>query len=200
MPDGFEVEAVQKDLRRAVRNVVAVLVRKEEQVGGAKSVDAAIADFDAREPHTLVPKDGALVEPAVLVGVFEDEDAIAQRGVPPVRVLRVSVTFRDPESAARIPRHRDGLLHIGLGGEDLALESGREFHGPGRFLGGHGAAWRLLGIEHLGKLGGSQKGEGEEPVEGGFHPAMLGAGLAAVNPVDCGGMRGQTVADPPGQR
>ena len=44
---------------------------------GAADPDAAEAEFDAGERVALVPEDRALVVPAVAVGVFEDDDAVA---------------------------------------------------------------------------------------------------------------------------
>ena len=54
-------------------------VGDEEQVRRGADPDAAEADLDAGEVGPLVPEDGPLVEPAVAVGVLEDQDAVPAR-------------------------------------------------------------------------------------------------------------------------
>ena len=68
--------AVEQDLGRAVGTVVAVAVGNEKKMRGRADPDAAEADFQAADQVEVVGKDLARVEPAVAVGVFEDENAI----------------------------------------------------------------------------------------------------------------------------
>ena len=76
--------AVEQDLRLAVGLVVAVLVGNEQQVRGRADPHAAEADFQAADEVQPFDEDGPLVERAVAVGVFEDQDAVAAF-VPPAR-------------------------------------------------------------------------------------------------------------------
>ena len=76
----LDVPAVEHDLGRAGR-LVAVVDRDEEQVRRRAEPDAAEAELDAGEVHAVVEEDGLLVERAVAVGVFEDDDAVAALAV-----------------------------------------------------------------------------------------------------------------------
>lgn len=157
--DGFGVEAVEEDLGFGVGGVVAVLIGYEGEGAGVEDPGAAVAVFDGGEVGAVFPEHFAFVVFAVAVGVFEDEDAVAEGGVPAVGVFGVGVVFGDPEAAACVPGHGDGLLDIGFGGEDEAFEAGGELHGGGGFLGGHGGAF--FGVE-----GGGEGGCGERRAEG----------------------------------
>ena len=145
--DGLEIKPVEQHLRRAIGLVVAIFVRDENQIRRAQRIHAAIAEFDARESHALIPENRPLVEMPVIVRVLEDHDAVAQTRIPARGILGVSVALRDPQPPARIPRHRDRLLHIGLRREDLAGKSRRQFHRARHFRRRHRAAGRFLGIE-----------------------------------------------------
>ena len=68
--------AVEQDLGRAVGPVVAVLVGDEQEVRGRADPDAAEADLQAADQVQLIGEDLARVEPAVAVGVLEDQDAV----------------------------------------------------------------------------------------------------------------------------
>ena len=118
-------EAVEHDLGRAVGHVVAVAVGDEQELRRAHQPDAAEAELDAREHLDVVGEDGALVEPAVAVGVLEDQDAVAEAEVELRGQLGVGVVLRDPEPPARVPGHGDRVLHVRLGGEDLDVEPRR---------------------------------------------------------------------------
>ena len=83
---GGDREPVEHDLGRAVGHVVAVAVGDEQQLRRAEQPDAAEAELDAGEPLHVVGEDRAPVEPAVAVGVLEDQDAVAKAEVEPIRV------------------------------------------------------------------------------------------------------------------
>ena len=68
--------AVEQDLRRPGRSIGAVLDRDEQQVRRRADPDAAEADLDAADEVQVLDEDLAAVEPAVAVGVLEDEDAV----------------------------------------------------------------------------------------------------------------------------
>ena len=72
--------AVEQDLGRAVGPVVAVAVGDEQKMRGRADPDAAEADLQAADQVQLVGEDLARVEPAVAVGVLEDQDAVLAPG------------------------------------------------------------------------------------------------------------------------
>src|SRR6185503_2074378 len=71
-------ETIEHDLRRAVWNGVAVLVRNEKQIRQRQRPYATQPDFDARQPLRAIPEHRALVEAPIIVGVLEHNDAVAQ--------------------------------------------------------------------------------------------------------------------------
>ena len=125
--DVFALETVEHDDGIAVGHVVTVAVREKKKIRRTQRPDAAEADFEARENLRAVPEHGAFVEASVAVGVLENHDAIPQRAVEADLGFGVGVVLGDPETAARIEGHGDGILHVGFGGEERRLETGREF-------------------------------------------------------------------------
>src|SRR6185295_8769224 len=71
-------EAVEHDLRRAVGNAIVVAIGKKQQLWRAERPNSAVAKLDAGELLYVVGEDLPLVKAAIVVAVFEDEDAIAQ--------------------------------------------------------------------------------------------------------------------------
>ena len=166
--DAVGLEAVEEDDGFAVGHVVAVAVGEEEEIRRAEREDAAEAEFDAGEKLRAVPEDGAFVEAAVVVGVLENDDAVADGAVEADLGFGVGVVLGDPEAAAGIPGHRDGILHVGFGGEEGGLETGRELQQFQRVeRGREGLVVGGLGVEEFGEgwgRGGGGGGSGE--VEG----------------------------------
>ena len=68
--------AVEENLRLAGR-VGLLIVRDEEKVRGGTDPDAAETEFDARDHVQTFEEHGLLVELAVAIGVFEDQDLVA---------------------------------------------------------------------------------------------------------------------------
>ena len=92
-------------------------------------------DLNAGEHLQFVGEHLACVEPAVTILVFENKDAIAQGEIELLAALRVSVIFGDPQPPARVPRQRDGILHVRFGGKNGSFEAGRQPHLRGRLAG-----------------------------------------------------------------
>ncbi len=132
--------AVEQDLGRAVGAVVAVAVGNEQKLRGRADPDAAEADLQAADQVQVVGEDLARVEPAVAVGVLEDEDAVL--GLVVGHAPRVGIGLGDPEPAAVVDRHRDRLDDVGLAGEERDLETRRDGHRPGRLLGAEAGVMR----------------------------------------------------------
>ena len=117
-------ETVENDFGRAVRHIVTVSVGDKKHLRRTHDPHAAASDLDARKHLHLVGENLARVESAVAILVFKDEDAIAQVEVELLCPLGVGVVLGDPQPPARIPRHGDGILHVGFGGEDRGPEAG----------------------------------------------------------------------------
>ena len=85
---------------------------------------------------------------AVVVGVVEDEDAVAEAsGRSCLRGVRRRCSFRRPTGGRWCPRQQAiGLLDVGFGGEDGDVEAVGDAEGGGGLGGGHGGAGRGLGV------------------------------------------------------
>ena len=60
----------------------------------------------------MVTEYGALVETAILIGVFEDEDTVSQIRIKLDTALGVGVALGNPEPASGIPSHRNRLIYV----------------------------------------------------------------------------------------
>jgi hypothetical protein len=164
MPARRVFESVEHNLRRAVGNRIAILVRDEPQVRQRQRPHPAAADLDARQPLCVVPEHRAPVMTPVVVRVLEHDDAVAQLRMVADRAFGIGVVLRDPQASARIRGQADGLMHVRLGGERGQAKPWRELclrdhlrHGRGTIGGG-------LGVDRLrngGRChGGNQRQEG----------------------------------------
>ena len=121
-------EAVEHHLRRAIRHIVAIAIGDEEHIRRTHRPHTAAAHLDAREHLQIVAENFARGKMAVVIFVLEDEDAVAQPEIEFPRRLGVGVILRDPQPPASVPRHRDGIPHIRLGGKHGGLETRRQRH------------------------------------------------------------------------
>ena len=118
---GFGIPAVELDNRLTVGPVIAVAIRDEEQVGRRADPDAAEAELDPGEVGPLVEKDRPPIEPAVVVGVFKDQDAVlALRSSEPDRI---GIILDHPEPSPVIDGHGDRLDDVGFGGKKADRET-----------------------------------------------------------------------------
>ena len=125
--------AVEQDLGRSIRPVVAVLVGDEQEMRGGADPDAAEADRQAADQVEPLGEHLAGIEPSVAVGVLEDENAVARLVVADAAGVRVR--FGDPEPAPVVDRHGDRLDDVGLAGEERDAEPRRHGHRAGGLLG-----------------------------------------------------------------
>ena len=117
----FCVPAVELDDGLAVGPVIAIAVGNEEQVWRGTHPHAAEAKLDPGEIGSVVVKDCPAIEPAVVIGVFKDQDPVlAPRASQPDRVR---IVLDDPEPSFRIDGHGDRLNDVGLGGEQGERET-----------------------------------------------------------------------------
>ncbi len=117
----FEAEAGQQDLL-GVGHVVAVGVLHVPEVGGRADVDPAAVDLDGGGEIEPIGEDGDLVGAAVAVGVFKHLDAVAVLGAF-LGGVGIVEELDDPEAAAIVPCHGDGIDDIWLGGEEPNLKT-----------------------------------------------------------------------------
>ena len=121
---GGGTETVEHDLGGA-GGLIAVH-GDEEEIRRAQRIHAAEAALDAGEHLDLVREDGPLIEFAVMVGILEDDDPVAQAEVEALLAVRVGIVLGNPEAAAFIPAHRDRLTDVRLGGKERGLKTCRE--------------------------------------------------------------------------
>lgn len=103
--------------------VIAVGVFEEEGVWGLVDDDAAVGEGEASGDGEFFGEDDGFVGAAIVVGIFEDADAVAAFAFF-FDVIGVVDGFGDPESAAVVPCHTDRFTDEGFGGEELDLEAG----------------------------------------------------------------------------
>jgi hypothetical protein len=130
-----DAPAVQHRPGRPVRPIVAVHVRKEEEMGRGADPHAAHSHGERRKERQLLGEMLLLVEAAVVVRVHQDRDPAGRCGgvAPPVPVVQV---LGHPETPALVERERDRLPYLGLRREDSDLEARCDRHPPHRLLGG----------------------------------------------------------------
>ncbi len=116
---------------------VAVAVGEEQQVGRARDEDAVLPAHHAARQDEPVGEDGAPVDAAVAVGVFEQPDASGRADVE-----RIAGHLDDEDAAVLVDVHGDGALDVGFGGDEFDAEAGldaqhveRLFRGVGRACG-----------------------------------------------------------------
>jgi hypothetical protein len=172
----FEAEAGEEDFG-FVGAVIAVGILEEEEVRGLADVGSAVPEEDAGGEVESIGPDVDFIGLAIVVGIFEDFDAVA-------RLLAVGcahgvfVEFDDPESAAFVPGHGDGVGDHGFGGEEADFEArGCGEFGLG-FGGGEcgGGSWGVLAA-HL-FAGGLVGIDGE--IEAGSGGHVIGCGCWAM--------------------
>ena len=66
---------VEKDFRRAVGNIVAIGIGDEDKLGCACGEDSAVANFESRDEIEIVSKDFVGFESAIVILVFEYDEA-----------------------------------------------------------------------------------------------------------------------------
>lgn len=129
-------EAIEQDLRFAVRFVVAIFVGDEEEVRSRTDPDAAETDFEPADEIQAFGEDFAGFKFTVAIGVFENDELIEP--LPFGLADRIAVGFGHPDAAALIESHGDRLMDVGFGDDGLGFEAGREIHLGEGVLGGIG--------------------------------------------------------------
>jgi hypothetical protein len=139
----FQAEAFEENFRIAVGPVVSIAIGIIEQVRRLADEHAIISDCDCGSEVETFDEGGDLIGAAVVIGIFEDFDAIRatgslRRGLGHAVVLgaevlvdrdwlesggiRVLEVLDDPEAAPGIERGGDGLADVGFGSEDVGFQ------------------------------------------------------------------------------
>ncbi len=126
-------EPVEKNLRFSIGAVVAVSVRNEHQIRGSTDPHAAETHFQATHQVQPINENFPLVEAAVAVCVFEDQNSIA--GLVVFHPPRIAIGLGHPQSAAIVDRHGDWLHHVPFAGKQRHGETLWHGHRRGGFLG-----------------------------------------------------------------
>ena len=95
-----DVEPIQHHVGRAIRDVVAVAVGNEQELRRTKQPDTTQSKFDAAEALNVVGEDNPPVRVTIAIGVFQDQDTVAQPEVEELGGVGVGVVFSDPQSPA----------------------------------------------------------------------------------------------------
>jgi hypothetical protein len=132
VPGLLDIPTVKDDDRRAIRLVIPIAIRDEDEIGSTAQPDAAEANSDARKIRSFVIEDGAAIETAIAIGILEDHDAVrAFLSGGPVGIRQA---FDDPKPPAVIEGKRDGLHYVGLAGEEGCAEPLGQRHPARCFL------------------------------------------------------------------
>src|SRR5437016_2070683 len=134
-------EAIEHNFRRTVWHTIPVPIRDKEKLRRAHHPHSAIPPLNALKLLKLISKHPARIKPAVPILVLENEDAIPQVEIEFPGGFGVGIVFRDPQPATRIPCHRDGVLHIRLGGKHAGFETRRQPHLCRSLTGRHWRSW-----------------------------------------------------------
>ena len=102
-----------------VRDVVAVGILEEENVGGLGDVATAVSQLDPGRHVETVGEDGGLVGLAVAVGILEYDDLVV--GHLARLQLGIGPGTGHPKASAGIPSHVNGVGQHGLLGEEVHL-------------------------------------------------------------------------------
>ena len=114
--------------------LVISILRDEEKFRSRADPHAAVADFDARDEIEAILKDRDLGVGAVLLHVFQNQDAIGAGTIG--ALLRVGHAFHDPEATSFVETHRDRLDDLGFSRDERDLEAFRQRHRLHRLGGG----------------------------------------------------------------
>ena len=124
------VPAIQQHLGRPIGHVVAIAVGNEQQIRQRADPNAAEAQRQAGEVHPLVKEHLLAVEPAIVIGVFQDRNSIRRLRRP----LGIRKALRHPQPPPIIERDRNRLHNIRLSGEQRHTKALRQLHVLGSFL------------------------------------------------------------------
>ena len=143
--------AVEQDLRRAVGLVVAVAIGHEQQIRRGADPHAAEAEFDSAHEVQPLQKHLGLFEPAVAVGILENQDAVFALTLG--RANRIGISLGHPQPAAIVHGHRDRLHHVRLAGQQRDFETFGHDHLACRFLGRQARERIFIGLGRAAALG-----------------------------------------------
>lgn len=114
-------ESIEKNLRLGVRDIVAVCIGDEHEIGSGADPNTAEAYFESTDKVKAFDELFSRVEDPVMVGVFKDDDlieALAFGGS-----FGIGVGFCDPEATFMVEGHCDGLVDFGFTCSELDVEA-----------------------------------------------------------------------------
>lgn len=118
---------------------VAVAVLEEQNSGGSGDQDAISPTHDAGGKGEVLGKNGAVIVPAIGVGVLQETDASARTAIR-FQAEGVIDHFHHPKSALGIPVEGDGGLDEGFGSDQFRGETGSELQALKGLI-GRGGGW-----------------------------------------------------------
>ena len=90
------IPSVEHHFGLTIGNVVTVAIRNEKQFWRGQHPRTAKAQGHTRRLLSFVPKNGSLVEMAVVVRVFQDDNAIAQIIIEARFIVSVGLVLHHP--------------------------------------------------------------------------------------------------------
>ena len=145
------IKPLQHHLRWAIRLVIVIAVRDEQESRWTHQPDTAQANLDTGESLEIVEKDPGLFGNAIAVVIAKDNHPIPLIGVEPDFAFGISVVLRHPQLAGGVVSAGDGVADNRLSREDIHPQSFGHAEAAGRLLGRHGFAGILFAVFWGGK-------------------------------------------------
>ena len=126
-----------------IGNVITVGVLQEKGVRCLVENDATVREGEGGGDVELVGEDGDFVAFAVAIGVFKNLERIIAR-VFAAHFIGVVDGLENPEAAAVVPLHPDGINDVRFGGEKFEFPAHGDL-GVGRLSAGERGSWKGRG-------------------------------------------------------
>ena len=127
MPDAVVIKPIEDDLGLTIGFVIAIAIRNEKKIRRTKHPDATKAGQGTGEVMALIPKHRALVMHTIVIGIFQNYDAIFQGEIKIGFGFCIGKALANPKPASGIKSHINGLDHFGFMGKHLRLETWGQF-------------------------------------------------------------------------
>lgn len=121
--------SIQFDLRLSIRNIIAISVWNEEEVGRRAYPYSTMAQRNPGGEHDLVLEDLPFIHLTISIGIREDHDASLRPQVIEVRASGLVVEIlAEPDPASLVEGEGKGLLAIWFSRKGIHHEALGTFH------------------------------------------------------------------------
>ena len=146
MPDAVVIKPIENDLGFTIGFIIAIAIWNEKKIRRTKHPDATKAGQGTGKVMALIPKHRALVMHAIVIGIFQNYDAIFQGKIKIGFGLGIGKALANPKPASGIKSHINGLDHLGFMGKHLRLETWWQLDALQRFCRGGKFIFGILRI------------------------------------------------------